>query len=1020
MSSFYLLLSCATTIFCCIQFSSAGNNDTDRLALLQIKAGITSDPLGVMGSWNESLPFCEWHGIVCGRRRSRVTAIYLNSSKLTGTLSPFVGNLSFLRVLSLFNNSLTGTIPPDIGHLHKLQKLWLDTNSFIGEIPSNISGCSNLVQVDVYNNRLEGTIPLGIGSLTNLNYLSLATNNLRGNIPYCLGNLTLLSLLDIQYNGFVGTIPDSLGKLKKLTFLALNWNMLSGTVPFSIFNLSSLTSLALGFNHLEGSLPLDFGNMLPNLDFFGIDSNQFTGPIPASVSNSSNLVTLQMDNNYLKGSVPSLHKLHVLKYLFIENNALGTGQANDLYFVSSLANATALDSVDIGTNNFGGMFPNIICNFSMLSYLALNMNHILGQIPICIENLASLKWLEFDNNGLSGVIPSGMGKLKRLGYLSLHHNQLSGYVPSSIGNLTQLAQVLLNANDLQGSVPSTLGNCKYLQLLNLSQNNLGGGIPPNLFSLASSLTTLDLSNNPLAGSLPTEVGELKSLDFLDVSHTMLSGEIPSTLGSCSSLEYLYMAGNLLQGTIPPTLITLRGLRVLDLSHNLSGKIPQFLENFSLQSLNLTHNNLGGEVPTGGVFSNVTAFSISANNKLCGGITRLKLPPCKLNKSRRRLHYKMRFMISFILGTLGVILLVVLGSLYVFCRKRRRNEPMIEAQYALPSLSYYTLVKATNGFSSTNLIGSGSVGFVYKGALDEDQTTVAIKVFNLEHRAAANSFMAECQVLRNVKHRNLLKVITACSSVDNQGNDFKALVYEYMANGSLEDWLHQKPTNSADESSDAQKDLNLFERLDIAVDIAFALKYLHHHSATAIVHCDLKPSNILFDDAMVAHVGDFGVAKFLSNGITGPSSSQSSFVGIKGTIGYAAPEYGIGNKASTSGDVYSFGILLLEMLTGRRPTDDMFKEGLNLHGFVKMAFPDHVMDILHGALVKDIVGEERNTGDHAPLLRRGGYSMVILEALTSMLGIALCCSAELPQERLDMKDVADELSSIRNKLLGTRL
>ena len=190
-----------------------------------------------------------------------------------------------------------------------------------------------------------------------------------------------------------------------------------------------------------------------------------------------------------------------------------------------------------------------------------------------------------------------------------------------------------------------------------------------------------------------------------------------------------------------------------------------------------------------------------------------------------------------------------------------------------------LFRSTQGFASSNLIGSGSFGFVYKGVLHQQGKPVAVKVLNLQNHGAARSFMAECKALRKVLHRNLLKIITSCSSIDYQGNDFKALVFELMPNGSLESWLHEQYES---------RYLNLAQRLDIAVDVANAIDYLHHGCEMLIVHCDLKPTNVLLDDDMVAHVGDFGLAKLLSSETNTTDSDQTSFSMIKGTVGYVAP------------------------------------------------------------------------------------------------------------------------------------
>jgi len=200
------------------------------------------------------------------------------------------------------------------------------------------------------------------------------------------------------------------------------------------------------------------------------------------------------------------------------------------------------------------------------------------------------------------------------------------------------------------------------------------------------------------------------------------------------------------------------------------------------------------------------------------------------------------------------------------------------------VSYNDIFKATDGFSSANLIGKGTFGAVYKATMRyENQPTVAIKVLDLKQHGASKTFFSECEALRNIRHRNLIKVCSSCSSTDHNGNDFKALIFEFMPNGSLEKWIHPITYGSG------ERPLNLRERINIAMDVAYALDYLHNHCVPALVHCDLKPSNILLDYDMTAHVADFGLTKFLntSSSMQHNSSTMSS-CGPIGSIGYIAP------------------------------------------------------------------------------------------------------------------------------------
>ncbi|KAJ9160385.1 hypothetical protein P3X46_025792 [Hevea brasiliensis] len=1007
-SCFYI-----NTVVCLLFFPSStfaiAGNDTDRLALLEFKAKIDADPSGVLSSWNGSIHFCQWYGVTCSRRHQRVTVLDLNSLKLVGTISPHIGNLSFLKVLDLKNNSFRQYIPPEVGRLRRLHTLYLYNNSLSGEIPSNLSTCSDLTILSLVNNHLVGEIPAELGLLSKLQYLSVSWNNLSGSIPPSLGNLSSLATLSAALNNFVGNVPEAFGRLRDLTFLGLTMNQLSGIIPSSIFNLSSITLLDVGSNQFEGNLPTDLFISLPKLETLSIAYNQINGPIPNSVSSASNLRELQLQGNKLTGKVPSLERLNVLG-LYIDHNLLGKGEFDDLGFICSLTNASILDELYISRNNFGGEIPECISNLSSnLAMLSLYENQISGKIPAGIGNLVNLESIEMYKNKLSGIIPQSIGNLQNLVRLILDENKISGPIPSSLGNLTNLNRLHSADNNLQGTIPSSLANCKYLQLLDFSRNNLTGTLPPQVIGHSSLSIYVGFAQNNLSGSLPREVENLKDLGILDVSDNMLSGEIPSSLGSCIRLEYLYMKGNQFQGPIPSSLSSLRGLQVLDLSYNnLSGQIPEFLGGFNLTiNLNLSFNNFEGRVPTDGVFKNASITSVMGNTKLCGGIPEFQLPACSFERSDKK---RLKVIAATIAGSLGAIL-VVLSLVFLLRLRKKSHKPASSysenSLLKLSKVSYRDLHKATDGFSSANLVGTGSFGSVYKGILDEGGPMIAVKVLNLQHHGAAKSFMAECEALRNIRHRNLVKIITACSGVDYQGNDFKALVYEYMDNGNLEKWLH--PPVSVDGNHEEPRNLNLLQRVNIAIDVASAIEYLHHHCGNPIVHCDLKPSNVLLNDEMTAHIGDFGLAKFLLENIQNNSTNQFSSIGLRGTIGYAPPEYGLGSEVSTYGDVYSYGVLLLEMFTGKRPTDDIFKEGWNLHKFAESALPNRVDEIVDPILFQG--------KSHLENPRSGSDNKTMMECFIFMVGIGIACSAELPANRMDISDAAKKLCLIRDKLMA---
>ncbi|KAM3697867.1 hypothetical protein ACB098_06G145700 [Castanea mollissima] len=998
--------------------AAAPTNETDRFALLKFKESVPQDPYNILSSWNDSMHFCNWLGVKCGHRHQR----------LCGTLSPYLSNLSFLRSIILQNNSFYGKISQEIGHLFRLQGLYLNNNTVEGEIPSSLSNCSNLKFLDLGVNKLKGKIPTEVGSLMKLKLLQLGANNLVGGIPPSLGNLSSLTYFRVAYNNLVGNIPSAIGQLNGLVFFTISVNNLSGTIPSSLYNVSSLQTFAVTENQLNGTLPANIGLNLPNLQNFLFGGNEFSGPIPTSLGNATQLQKIDLGMNKFLGSIPTnLGNLPNLLVLALKRNYLG----KSLHIFTLLTNCSRLHILDLSSNQFDGVLPNPVSNFSsQLNGLYLGINEISGTIPGSLTNLFNLIVLGLNDNHFTGVIPTTFGKFEKMQFLGLTGNRLSGEIPASLGNLTQLFKIDFHDNRFEGTIPPSLVNCQNLQILYISQNNLNGSIPQQLIGTSSSLLDINLSHNSFTGKLPFEVGNLKSIYKLDISNNNLSGEIPISIGNCLIMEHLELQGNSFHGAIPSSMASLKGLRHLDVSqNNLSGPIPKGLEKLLfLENLNLSFNNFEGEVPIEGVFKNISAISLIGNTKLCGGIPKLQLPKCPVNvmKPRKSIGFKLAIVI------ISIVQIFLLFSYFlVWMKKSKKKSPStVSTMDILPNVSYKELYQATSGFSPSNLIGSGSFGSVYKGLIHPEERPIAVKVLNLQQKGASKIFMVECNVLRNVRHRNLVKILTCCSSMDYSGNQFKALVFEFMTNGSLDCWLHQGLDNE-----NQSRNLSILQRLNVAIDVASAIDYLHNHSMQPIIHCDLKPSNVLLDNDMVAHVSDFGLARLLP--ITNDSfGKQTSTIGIKGSIGYVAPECGMGGEASIEADVYSYGILLLEMFLGKRPTDDTFKDGLNLHNFAKMALPGKLVQIVDPILLPREVDEAPTAIVAAREYNNGNEIQVDVEAqgipnlcqmdpnmhkcLVSILETGLACSMESPKYRMKMKEVTRELHLIKKAFLGSAI
>ncbi|XP_022882536.1 probable LRR receptor-like serine/threonine-protein kinase At3g47570 isoform X3 [Olea europaea var. sylvestris] len=957
-----LFLHCL--IAACLAMATT-NITTDQSSLLSFKTHIKLDSSHILSkNWSVSTSVCVWIGVTCGLRHQRVTALDISRMNLTGKIPSQLGNLSFLISINITGNYFLGSVPKELIQLRRLKFMDLSVNKFSGEIPSWLHFLTKLQVLYLYTNSFTGFIPPSLFNISTLQFLDFSFNPLQGKIPEEIGNLHNLKILALQDNRLTGVIPLQIFNISTMKIFAFTGNNLTGNLPLNIChgfprlqglylsknelggeipsNLSEclqLQDLSLSNNRFSGSIPGEIGR-IRTLQNLLLGSNDLYGAIPRELGNLDNLKELDMGSNFLNGSIPaSIFNISSLQHIDFERcNLSGNLDPN------SIANSSKLTTIMLSFNDFNGPIPNFQGKLRFLEKLHLAYNNFISESPELsfITSLTSCRYLTslaFGNNPLNGILPLSIGNLSTsLQYLYGHSCDLRGSIPNEIGNLTSLIKLSLSDNELIESIPASMLNLQKLQGLYLQRNKISQSIPDSLCQLHN-LYVLLLSQNLITGAIPRCIGNITTLRYLYIDTNRLTSSIPASLWLQKDLLGLNLSANTLSGSLPQEIGKLKATYLIDLSVNrFSGSIPSAIGDLlTLSNLFLAHNALQGSIPESmGKMLNLEQLDLSHNN-------------------------------------LSALATYAIGK----CRRKYLVENGVDfAPVTTLRVSYYELLRATEGYSESHLLGTGSLGSVYRGTLNNGRD-VAVKVFNLQQQNAFKSFEVECEVLRNLRHRNLCKVISTCSNPD-----FKALVLEYMSNGSLEKWLYSNDNV-----------LDILQRINIMIDVAYALEYLHYGYSTPIVHCDLKPSNVLLDENMVAYLSDFGIAKLLGEGESNANTTTL------GTLGYIAPEYGLEGSVSIKCDVYSYGIMLMEVFTRMKPNDEKYSGDLTLRSWVNDSMPNAITQIVDS----NLLGPEE-------------LSTKKLKCLLSIMELALNCSIESAGERVNMKEVVVALKNIRFQLL----
>lgn len=1021
---------------------------SERSQLLELKKTIL-DPHKMLSTWKSTnTNHCSWFGVTCNAQ-GRVSELRVSGGNfahsgsclskkysdlslhgfgidrkcsllkkegfLGGKLLNLIGKFTELRVLSFPFNQFRGELPSGIWGLKNLEVIDLEGNLMSANLSMiNFANLKNLQVLNLGFNRLFGEIPNSLSECKNLSILNLAGNQIRGSVPDFLGNFVKLKVINLSLNRFTGPLGEIFwSKCDILEHVDFAGNFLNGRIPNNLGNCSNLRTMLLFSNRFSGVLPFELGNLIM-LEVLDVSRNNLTGVIPTSIGNCLKLSVLVLSSDF-----GDSHKHGLIK----DGN----------FFASSLPfQITMLPNLKLiwaPTSNLAGEFPRKWGECKTLRMVNLAGNHLKGNISGVFENCPNLHILNVSLNRISGNLDEKL-HVRCMELFDVSKNLMFGSIPefntTRCGHLNssrQLDQVTLylsyfaHKTRVKGHLP--FSRFMPAMIHDFSNNNFTGSIPmlPMVSKVGSRYKSgkkIDYAflagGNKLSGvlfhdNLSKKCNDLNGF-FLNVSNNIISGEISPNVGvNWKCLKFLDASNNQISGPIPKSLAGSRYLTILLDNNKLSGEIPSgFFTPKSHVKFNFSFNNLSGSINIdrdalnckrimgNPLLHRCQFFKLSSaptEEPWAVGVDPLNNTVASDSNGGKR-GPKSFEIILIIVPSIIIIILVALVIVYLYRRKQKpnsvvaeisphRRSPRLSGQQAPlvlfkeigVRLTLETVVQATGNFTSRYCIGSGGFGSTYRAEISPG-TTVAVKRLTVEMCQGVPQFNAEIKSLGRIRHPNLITLIGYYASTSEM-----FLIYNYLPGGNLEKFIL--------ETRAMVSGLNVLHK--IALGVAKALYFLHDQCNPRILHRDVKPSNILLDENFNAYLSDFGLARLLDDFETHVTTD------VAGTFGYVAPEYALTRRASEKADVFSYGVLLLELISDKRALDASFST------------QDNGYTIVTWALM--LWGEGRQKEVFTAGLWEEGHE----DALVELLHLALLCTADSVTGRPIMRQVVRKLKQI---------